>query len=119
VGSGLFIAIGLVAGVFAGVFGVGGGVVIIPMFVLLAKMPQKLATGTSLALLLPPVGLLGVINYWKAGNVNVKAAILTAVGLFLGAWVGSRLALQVSDATLRRAFAVVLVAVATRLWFTA
>lgn len=114
----MFVVIGLVAGVFAGVFGVGGGVVIVPMFVFFAKMNQKLATGTSLALLLPPLGLLGALAYWKAGNVDVRAATLTALGLFFGAYVGARLSLNLSDVVLKRAFAVLLVAVAARLWMT-
>lgn len=115
----LFLVIGLIAGICSGIFGIGGGVVIIPMFVFMAKMSQKLATGTSLALLLPPLGLLGALAYYRAGNVDVRAAALTAVGLFLGAWVGARLSLGMSDLVLKRAFALLLVIVATRLWFTA
>lgn len=114
----MFVLIGLASGVFAGVFGVGGGVIIVPMFVLIAKMNQKMATGTSLALLLPPLGLLGALAYWRAGNVDVRAAALTAIGLFFGAWVGAKLSLGMSDLTLRRSFAVLLVAVAARLWVT-
>ena len=114
----LFLGIGLVAGICSGIFGIGGGVVIVPLFVFLAKMSQKLATGTSLALLLPPLGLLGAVTYYRAGNVDVRAAALTAAGLFVGAWFGARLSLGMSDLVLKRAFAVVLVAVATRLWFS-
>ena len=115
----IYLAIGLVAGICAGVFGIGGGVVIVPMFVYFARMSQKVATGTSLTLLLPPLGLLGVIAFWRAGNVNVRAAALTAVGLFAGTWLGAQLAIGLSDATLKRAFAVLLVGVAVRLWMTA
>lgn len=115
----LFVVIGLVSGVFAGIFGIGGGVVIVPMFVFFAKMTQKTANGTSLTLLLPPLGLMGAIAYWKAGNVNVRAAAFTAVGLFVGAWAGAHLSLGLSDVVLKRSFAVLLVAVAFRLWVSA
>lgn len=115
----IYLFIGLVAGVCAGIFGIGGGVVIVPMLVFFAKMNQKMATGTSLALLLPPLGLMGAIAYWKAGNVDVRAALLIAAGLFVGNWAGAHVSLGLSDSVLKRAFAVLLVVVATRLWFTA
>jgi len=115
----LFLGIGLVAGIASGVFGIGGGIVIVPLLALAAKFPQKLATGTSLAVFLLPVAFLGAMNYWRAGNVNVKASLLIAAGLFVGSWVGSQLSLGMSDVLLRRAFAGLLVVVAARLWFTA
>ena len=114
----LFLTIGLFAGICGGIFGIGGGVVIVPLYVLLAKMPQKLATGTSLALLLPPLGLLGAIAYWRAGNVDVRAAVVTAIGLFIGAYIGAHMSLGMSDVTLKRSFAVLLVVIAGRLWFS-
>jgi hypothetical protein len=115
----VYLAIGLVAGICSGVFGIGGGIVIVPLLVLLAKMPQKLATGTSLGVFLLPVALLGALSYWRAGSVNVKASLLIASGLFVGSFLGAQLSLGMTDATLKRAFAVLLVAVAGRLWFTA
>lgn len=115
----LFVAIGLVAGIVSGVFGIGGGVVIVPLLVLLAKMNQKVATGTSIVIFMLPVVILGALAHWRAGNVNLKASALIAAGLFLGAWVGAQISLGTSDTVLRRAFAVLLVAVAARLWMTA
>lgn len=115
----LFVLIGLFAGVCSGVFGIGGGVVIIPLFVFVGRMSQKVATGTSLALLLPPLGLLGAMAYWRAGNVNVRAAALTAVGLFVGTYFGAKFSLGLSDLVLKRAFATLLAIVAVRLWVTA
>lgn len=111
-----FIAIGLAAGVLSGMFGIGGGIVIVPALIILAQMPATMATGTSLGALLLPVGALGAFEYWRHGHLNVRAALLLALGLFLGAWFGARLATQVSPLVLRRLFAAFLVIVAVRLW---
>jgi uncharacterized membrane protein YfcA len=108
-------AIGLVAGVVSGLFGVGGAVVIIPGLVLLAKVPHHTASGTSLAALLLPVGLLGAFEYYRRGQVNIPYALVIAVGLFFGAWVGARLAGELSEVALRRAFGVFLMIVAARM----
>src|SRR5712691_8558629 len=96
--------IGLVGGVVSGLFGVGGAIVIVPGLVLLVKMPQHTANGTSLAALLLPVGVLGAIEYYRRGQVNIPYAVIIAAGLFIGAFVGAHLAGGVSDVTLRRAF---------------
>ncbi|PYP70413.1 MAG: permease [Gemmatimonadetes bacterium] len=107
--------IGLVAGVVAGVFGVGGAIVIVPGLVLLMGLPQHTANGTSLAALLLPVGLLGTLEYYKRGQVNLAYAAVLAAGLFFGALAGAKLAGMLADATLRKAFAVFLILVAARL----
>ena len=107
--------IGLVAGVVSGVFGVGGAIVIVPGLVLLLGLPQHTANGTSLAALLLPVGLLGTLEYYKRGQVNLAYAAVLAAGLFFGALAGAKLAGMLADATLRKAFAVFLLLVAARL----
>ena len=107
--------IGLAAGVVSGLFGVGGAIVIIPGLVLVAKLPQHTANGTSLAALLLPVGLLGAMEYYRRGQVNVPYAAIIAAGLFVGALLGAKLAGSVSDVALRRAFGVFLMIVAIRL----
>ena len=112
----LFLCIGLAAGVASGLFGIGGGVLIVPVLVWLAGMPIKTATGTSLAALLLPVGLLGAREYWKTGNINVQAAAFIAGGILVGAFVGARYAQGVAPATLQRGFAIFLAAMAVRLW---
>jgi uncharacterized membrane protein YfcA len=112
----IFLAIGLVAGVLSGLFGIGGGILIIPSLIFLAKFPTKVALGTSLGALLLPVGLLGAYTYYQHGNVNVRAALLIALGLFFGAWAGARLAHHISGATLQRMFAVFIALMAIRLW---
>jgi uncharacterized membrane protein YfcA len=115
----MFLAIGLVAGVFSGLFGIGGGILIIPALIFFAKFPTKMALGTSLGALLLPVGLLGAYTYYRHGELNVRASLLLAVGLFFGAWGGAQLAQRVSGATLQRMFAVFIVLMAIRLWVEA
>ena len=106
--------LGLTAGVVSGVFGVGGAVVIIPGLVLLAKLPQHTAHGTSLAALLLPVGILGALEYYKRGQVNLPLAAVVAVGLLIGAYFGARLAGSMSDVMLRKAFGAFLLVVSAR-----
>jgi len=109
--------IGLTAGVVSGLFGVGGAILIIPGLVLLAGLSQHAAQGTSLGALLLPVGLLGALQYYKRGEVNIPYAAIIAVGLFLGALLGAKLAGSLSDTSLRRAFGGFLAVVAARLLF--
>ena len=115
----LFIAIGLAAGVLSGLFGIGGGVLIVPALMFLAKMGPQTATGTSLGALLLPVGALGAWQYWRAGHFEMRASLWVALGLFVGAWFGAKLALSLSPLALKRAFAVFLVVMAIRIWMSA
>lgn len=113
----LYLLVGLVAGVAGGFFGIGGAIIIIPLLVLLMKFPQHLAQGTSLAALLLPIGFLAAWRYWQDGNVNVPAAVLIALGFFVGGWFGANLAHTLDGVVLRRAFGVLLIAVGLRtLW---
>jgi uncharacterized membrane protein YfcA len=112
----LLLGIGLAAGVLAGLFGIGGGVVIVPALVYFARMPLQSAIGTSLGALLLPVGALGAWTYYRHGHLDPRTALWVALGLFLGAFLGARLAESVSDLTLRRLFAVFLSAVAVKVW---
>lgn len=113
----LFIAIGLAAGVLSGLFGIGGGIIIVPALMYLAQMQPQRAVGTSLGALLLPVGILGALAYYKGGHVDVRASLLLAAGLAVGAYFGARISLHVDATTLRRAFAVSLVLVAGKMWF--
>jgi len=115
----LYLVIGLVAGVLSGMFGIGGGVVIVPALVFLARQTPQSATGTSLASLLLPVGILGAWRYWQGGHVQVTAALWIAAGLAVGAWGGAAMALTLDPRQLQRGFAVFLVAVAVHLWTAA
>jgi uncharacterized protein len=107
--------LGLGAGLVSGLFGVGGAIVIIPGLVLITKMPQHTAHGTSLAALLLPVGLLGTLEYYKRGQVNIAFAAVIAGGLLVGAYFGARYAGTISDVMLRKAFGVFLLIVSVKL----
>ena len=100
----LFVVIGLVAGLLSGVFGIGGGVVIVPALIYWAGFTQHRATGTSLAVLLPPIGFAAMWEYYRHDNVNVRAAMIIAVAVFAGGWVGAVIANRVSGPYLRLAF---------------
>ena len=113
-----FLLIGLAAGVLAGLFGIGGGLVIVPALMFVARMKPVLATGTSLGALLLPVGILGAWEYWRNGNLDVRAALLVALGLLFGAYFGARFAQDLAPLTMRRLFAAFLVVVAVKMWFT-
>ncbi len=104
----VFIAIGVVAGITSGMFGVGGGIIIVPALVYFAAFTQHSATGTSLAVLLPPIGLLATLEYYRHGNVDLKAAAIIASTMLVGGWVGAHFANKVSGPHLRLAFGVFL-----------
>ena len=114
-----FLAIGLGAGVLSGLFGIGGGIVIVPALLFFAKVSPSTATGTSLGALLLPVGALGAWEYWRNGHLNVRASLLIALGLFFGAWFGARLNQTLTPMQAKRTFAVFLVVVAVRMWASA
>jgi len=110
-------AIGIAAGILAGMVGVGGGIIIVPALVYFFGMDQHAAQGTSLAVLLPPTGLLAFIQYYRAGHVDVKIAVLIVVGLLIGGWIGGGWAQQVSGPALRKGFAVLMAVAAVKMFF--
>ena len=112
----VFIAIGLAGGVLSGLFGIGGGLVIVPALIIFAKLAPITATGTSLGALLLPVGALGAFEYYRKGNLNIPAALWVAAGLFFGAWLGAKFAHVLSPLQLRRGFALFLLVVAGKMW---
>ncbi|MDD2343687.1 MAG: sulfite exporter TauE/SafE family protein [Tolumonas sp.] len=103
------IMIGLSAGLLSGIFGIGGGILIVPALMYLLGFSQKLATGTSLAILLPPVGIAAVWEYYKHGNVDLRAALIIALMVLLGSWLGARVATQLDAKILKTLFGVFLV----------
>jgi len=110
--------VGFAAGVVSGLFGVGGAIVVIPGLMMLAGLDQLTANGTSLTALLLPVGILGALEYYRRGQVNLAYAAIMAVGLLIGSLLGAKLAGALSEAALRRAFGgfLLLVSVKFLLW---
>ena len=109
--------IGLFAGVLSGLFGIGGGIVIVPMLILMIGLTTTQAAGTSLAALLLPVGALGALEYWRGGFVDLRYAAILAVGLLLGAYLGARLGISLPVEVVQRGFGVLLVIVGVRFIF--
>ena len=108
----LLIAIGLKAGMFSGMIGLGGAIVMIPALVFFAGMSQHQAQGTSLAVMLPPIGILAAYNYYRAGHLNLKYAMIIAAAFIIGAYLGSAISLEIPAPTMRRVFGYVLGGVA-------
>lgn len=113
----LYILVGVTAGLLSGFFGVAGGIVVIPALIYMAGFNQLTAQGTSLAILLPPVGLLAFLQYYKSGHVDVRAAVIICVMLFIGAFFGAKMAHGVSPVVLRKGFAVLLLVASVKMLF--
>ena len=107
--------IGMAAGLLSGFIGIGGGLIIVPALIYFMGLSQMAAQGTSLALMLPPIGALAVMNYWKAGAVDVRAASVMVVAFVAGGYFGSRLALAIDPLKVRLAFGMVMLLVAIRI----
>lgn len=105
------VLIGVIAGILSGIFGIGGGVIIVPALIYILGFSQHRATGTSLAVLLPPIGLAAVLEYYRHGHVDLKAALIIALSALLGAWLGAILANKLSDAVLRLGFGIFVVTI--------
>lgn len=114
----LLVGIGIVTGVLAGMLGIGGAIIMIPSLVLLMGFSQHAAQGTSLAVMLPPIGLLAAYNYFKAGQVNIKFAIILAVCFIIGSYFGSKIALSLPQSILKKIFGILLLLVAARMLFS-
>jgi hypothetical protein len=113
----ILIVIGILAGMLGGMVGVGGGIIIVPALVFFLGFSQKMAQGTSLGILLLPVGLLGVIQYYKQGYVDLKIVFIISAGFFFGSLLGSKLALLLSQETMKKIFAIILILVAVKMLF--
>ena len=111
----ILLLIGLFAGFISGTFGVGGGIIIIPALVFILGLSQHQAQGTSLAMMLAPIGIFAVYNYFKAGYINIRFAIILMIAFIAGAYLGSLSAINISSLWLKRMFGVLIVIVGLRM----
>jgi uncharacterized protein len=113
----IIILVGIAAGMLGGLVGVGGGIIIVPALVYLLGVSQKTAQGTSLGLIMLPVGILGVLQYYKQGHVDFKVVGLLAIGFLLGSYFGSKVALKLPQETIKKIFAVLMILIAIKMLF--
>jgi len=107
----LYILIGLVAGIASGLIGIGGGIIVVPCLIYLFGFSQHAAQGTTLAMMIPPIGLLAAWAYYKNGHVNLPVAGLICLGFILGGYLGARFAVGLPEVILRRIFGVCLLVI--------
>lgn len=112
----LYAIIGVLAGFVGGLIGIGGAIIIIPALTMFAGFSQKMAQGTSLFLLLPPIGIVAARNYYKNGNVDIKAAIVMAICFIVASYFGAKLAIYLPSDVLKKIFGIVLLFVAVLAW---
>jgi uncharacterized membrane protein YfcA len=113
----ILILIGLFAGIFSGLFGIGGGLIMVPAMVFFLAMGQHEAQGTSLGVLVIPVAAVAAFNYYKAGALNIKFAVIIALSFVVGGFLGSKISLGVSELMLKRVFGVLMLLMAIKLIF--
>ena len=112
-----YVILGLIAGIFSGLIGIGGGIIIVPVLVLIFGMEQHMAQGTTLALLIPPIGILAAMTYYKQGYVDVKVAGLIIIGFLIGGLVGAKIATGLSSEILEKVFGAVLLLISLKMLF--
>ncbi|HCY75587.1 MAG TPA: permease [Ignavibacteriales bacterium] len=114
----LFIVLGLAAGTFSGLIGLGGGIIIVPALVFLFGLSQQQAQGTTLALMVPPIGILAAYAYYQQGYVDLKIAALICLGFIIGGWFGAKIAVNLSQNMLQKIFAVSLFLISIKMFFS-
>lgn len=113
----VLLALGLVAGFLSGLIGIGGGIIIVPVLVYMLHMDQKMAQGTTLFMFMLPIGILGVYNYYQAGQVDFKSALIISITFILGSYLGSKTALTIDTKIVKQIFAVAIILVGIKmLW---
>jgi uncharacterized membrane protein YfcA len=113
-----YLFIGLAAGILGGMLGIGGGTIVVPALVFFYGLTQHQAQGTLLAASIPPVFILAVIKYYQNGNVDIRAALLIALGIFIGSFFGAKITHTIPDPVLKKGFAVFLLFVAAQLFLS-
>jgi len=114
----ILVVIGLMAGVFGGLFGVGGAIIMVPALVYFLGVDQHMAQGTSVAIMLPPIGLFAAYNYYKAGQVNIWYAVIIAFAFMVGGYFGSKIAITLPENLMKKIFGILLILVALRMIFS-
>ncbi len=112
------IIIGIITGVVAGLLGIGGAIIMVPALVFIMGLSQHQAQGTSLAVMLPPIGIIAAYNYYKAGEVNLKFALILAGTFIIGSYFGSKLALNIPQRLLQKIFALLLLLISLKMLFS-
>ncbi len=113
----IIILVGIAAGILGGLVGVGGGIIIVPSLIYFIGFSQKTAQGTSLGLIMLPVGILGVLQYYKQGHVDFKVVGILAAGFLAGGYFGSKIALSLPQETVKKIFAVLMIVMAIKMLF--
>jgi uncharacterized protein len=114
----LLIVIGIITGIMAGMLGIGGAIIMIPALVYLLGINQQMAQGTSLAVMLPPIGVIAAYNYYKAGQVNIRFALILAAAFIIGSYFGSKIALKIQPDVLKKMFGILLLLAAAKMLFS-
>ncbi len=113
----LYVILGITVGVFSGLVGIGGGILLVPALIFFFKLTQQQAQGTTLALLVPPIGLLAAWTYYKQGYVDLRIALFIAIGFILGSFFGAKISIGLPEAVLQRVFGIVLLLVGLKFLF--
>jgi len=110
--------VGLLTGTFSGMLGIGGGIIIIPALVYLMGFTWHQAIGTSLAVMLPPIGLFAAYNFYKEGQINITYALIIAFAFMIGSYFSSKIAVHLNENILRKTFSILMIAVSVKMFFT-
>ncbi len=114
----LYAVLGLIAGILSGMLGIGGGTILIPALVFLFGLTQHQAQGTTLAIMIPPIGLLAAMRYYQSGNVKLAMAAFICVGFFIGGLIGANLVQDLPEPLLKKLFGFFLLFISLRMIFT-
>lgn len=114
----LLLVIGVVAGMLSGIVGIGGGVIVIPALVFLLNFSQQSAQGTTLAMMVPPIGLLAAWTYYKEGFVDTRAAAIICIGFVVGSYFGAKFSTGISQDSLKKIFSIILIIIAVKMFFS-
>ena len=109
--------VGIAAGILSGLVGIGGGIIIVPALIYFLAFSQKMAQGTSLGILLLPIGILGVWQYYKGGYVDMRVVIIVSVAFLFGSYFGSKIALSLPQETAKKVFAILMLLIALKMLF--